>query len=94
MPTHIAFAYEGEEPDLSIDFHRQRAMRKVDASRLEGVIHLERLILKEGAVSPAMLLAKREWKDLYLVHIRAEWNENDYFKFADEAIIKNGILYP
>jgi hypothetical protein len=94
MPNYIAFGYEDEEPDLVIDWHKQRAMRKVDANRLVGAVALEPFVKGLDEISPAMLLMKRGWKDLYLVKIREDWEEEDYFEMAEEAIKKHGILYP
>jgi len=94
MPAYTALGYKQGEPKFMIDFHRQRAMIKADAGRIEGAVHLERIAFGREGKSPAMLLTKRDWGDIYLVNFRSEWDEDDYFSLADSLFKKHGINNP
>jgi len=94
MPEYISLEFQGGDPGLVIDWHKQRAMIKTDSAIIEGAVHLETLPDGKNGRAPAMLLTKRGWGDIYLVNFRSGWDEDDYFDLAESIMKKVGIKNP
>lgn len=76
-----------------VDFHKTRAIAKVNTAWVKGV-QLEELPVKNNGEIPGMVLIHRDWKEFYLVRERSGWEEGDYFEFALSRFNTLDIKHP
>lgn len=73
---------------------RERAMIKADIDGTERVVPLERIFKAKSGGSPAMVLTKKGWSEIYCVNFREGWDEDEYFELAEAIFEKQGIFKP
>ena len=75
---------------MVLDFSNQRAIIFMDVTWIEAK-HLEKIENDKYGYKMGAVLVRYDWRDLYVVNIRKEWNDQQYFDFA-ESLINDGHL--
>jgi len=93
MPNWIQFGRRHNDLGLMIDFQKERAIVRANTAWIQG-IDLEIIPSGINDYAPGMVLIHRNWRDIYFLVEREDWNEDDYFIFAEKKFLEHGIKRP
>ncbi len=93
MPTWIQFGRRKKDIGLVVDFHKHRAIVRANTAWIKGT-QLEQIPPGPSQFSPAMVLMSRDWKNIYFLIERDDWDEDNYFKYALKRMGELGITKP
>ncbi len=93
MPKWIQFGRRHNDLGLMIDFHKRRAIVRANTAWIQG-IDLEIIPSGINDYAPGMVLIHRDWHEIYFLIERFDWNEDDYFTFAEKKFLEHNIKKP
>lgn len=93
MPESVVIGRKKNDFGFFVDFHKKRAMVRANTGWIDGTA-LEIIPAGPSGYYQAMVLIKRDWRDIYFLTERAAWSEDDYFRYAEKRQKELGITRP
>lgn len=93
MSSYVMLGVRANSFGLVVDFSKKRAIVRANTRWIEGVA-LENIPDGPNGYAPGMVLIHRDWRYLYFMAERADWNDDDYFSEANNLLKENKISEP
>ena len=85
---HIRLGRRKSDPFFRADFRKERVWIKYKTLFLDG-IYLEPIERGYSGMREGIILACRNWKNIYFMRERVGWKEEQYFEEAEKIIKEN-----
>lgn len=93
MPSYFVFGKKPNDFSLMVDFQKKRAIVRANTAFIEGT-YLEPVPPGINGYCPGMVLVSKDWRNVYFLIERSEWDDSQYFKLAEDLLKRKKILTP
>lgn len=93
MPKWISIGRRRNDFGLMVDFFKKRAIVRANTAFIDGM-SLDEIPPGLSGFYPALVLIRREWKNIYFINEHRNWNDDDYFQYANKRLAELEITEP